>query len=346
MGLIKFDSVKSLAIIIAIISAVITVVFQIIIIGQDNILAWKIIVSSSLGAFVIIFVVVYYLIKSLLKKRIKPIYNTINKLNEKSLDVDNDFNDVDIISAAEKDVEIWANNKTQEIAQLKHMEKYRKEFLGDVFHELKTPIFNIQGYISTLLDGGLEDKTINRRFLENADKSIDRMISIVEDLNSISNLESGELKINITKFDIVRLIKEVVELQHNRALKKEINLILNQTKEIFVKADQKLIMQVLTNLITNSINYGKKNGETIINIDVNSEYVLVEVKDNGIGIEQENLSRLFERFYRVDKSRSKDSGGTGLGLSICKHIIEAHKQSIYVNSLMGKETSFTFSIEK
>ena len=343
--MLKFSSHKNTAIFIGIFTSILSVIFQLLVIDKDFNEAWKLIIITSLVFFLIVYIVVLYLLKKIIKEKIKPILKTIKQVEKTKTYFDsNSTDEKDIINEIEKDVEIWANNKTQEIAQLKLMEKYRKEFLGNVSHELKTPIFNIQGYISTLLDGGLEDNNINRRFLIRADKSIDRMISIVEDLNSISKLESGELEINNNTFDILELINEVIELQENRLLEKNIKVTTPNTNAIMVNADKKLIMQVVTNLVINSINYGKENGETTIVIEEKNDIITVIINDNGIGIEKEYLPRLFERFYRVDKSRSKDSGGTGLGLAICKHIIEAHKQNIFVESEYGKETTFSFTL--
>ncbi len=343
--MLKFNSHKNTAIVIGIFTSILSVIFQLLVINKDFNEAWKLIIITSLLFFIIVYITVAYLLKKTIKEKIKPILKTIKQVKKTEIYFnDSNIEDKNIISEIEKDVEIWANSKTQEIAQLKLMEKYRKEFLGNIFHELKTPIFNIQGYISTLLDGGLEDNNINRRFLTKADKSIDRMISIVEDLNSISNLESGELKLNIEIFDIVELIKDVIELQENRTIKKEIKINIENTNPVFVEADKKLLMQVITNLIVNSINYGKENGETKIFITIKNNKSIVNIKDNGIGIKAEHISRLFERFYRVDKSRSKDSGGTGLGLAICKHIIEAHNQNIFVESEFEQGTTFSFTL--
>ena len=345
--MLKFSSHKNTAIIIAIFTSALSVIFQLLIIDRGFNDVWKLITITSLVFFIIVYIVVLYLLKKTIKEKIKPILKTIKQVEKTQTYFENNhLEEKDIIAEIEKDVEIWANSKTQEIAQLKLMEKYRKEFLGNVFHELKTPIFNIQGYISTLLDGGLEDNNINRRFLVRADKSIDRMISIVEDLNSISNLEASELKINDDTFDITELINEVIELQENRMLKKKIKVRFSNSNRIPVKGDKKLIMQVVTNLVVNSINYGKENGETNIIIEETNKTVKLIISDNGIGIKKEHLPRLFERFYRVDKSRSKDSGGTGLGLAICKHIIEAHNQNIFVESEYEKGTKFYFQLDK
>ena len=254
----------------------------------------------------------------------------------------------DIISTAEKDVIDWAKDRKQEITQLKQMEKYRKEYLGNVSHELKTPIFNIQGYILTLLDGGIDDSNVNRMYLERAEKSINRMISIVDDLGIISSLESGELKLEPARFNIIKLVEEVFESQEIRA--KEYNVTLKHThssyKPVFVEADRERIYQALNNLVLNSINYGKKNGVTTISFTDMGKNIMVEIADNGIGIAKQDIPRLFERFYRVDRSRSRNLGGTGLGLAIVKHIIEAHKQTVNVYSEIKKGSTFSFTLQK
>ncbi len=234
-----------------------------------------------------------------------------------------------------------------EIKNLKANEKYRKEFLGDISHELKTPIFNIQGYVLTLIDGGLYDKKINKKYLKRTEKNINRLISIVEDLEIITKLEAGELKLNIKMFDINSIINEVFEMQEIKAQKKNIQLKLEKTKEKhFVYADKERILEVLNNLVSNSINYGIENGITQVRINETEKNVLIEVADNGIGIEKKYLKRIFERFFRIDKSRSKKLGGTGLGLSIVKHIIDGHKRTIKVISELNKGTVFKFSLKK
>ncbi len=247
----------------------------------------------------------------------------------------------------EVEILAWAEDRKDEIERLKKLEVYRKEFLGNVSHELKTPIFNIQGYVLTLLDGGLEDPTINRNYLERAEKSIDRMITIVDDLEAISQLETGELQIDPERFDIVSLAKDVGDAQEMKASAKGIVLTFpEEAKPIFVYADRFRIRQVFVNLIVNSVKYGKEYGETKIRFYDVGENIVVEIADNGIGIEKQHLSRLFERFYRVDKSRSREQGGTGLGLAIVKHIIEAHNQTINVMSTEGAGTVFTFTMKK
>lgn len=290
-----------------------------------------------------------YLIEKFIHKKIKVIYKTIHNLKLSKDSVPEDFKmDTDILSQVNKDVVDWASNKKAEIEQLKLMEQYRKEFIGNVAHELKTPIFNIQGYILTLLEGGLDDPRINRDYLQRAERSVERMITIVEDLDTITKLESGQMQLNFEKFDIVALTKEVFEQSEIHAKSKNIKLMFhkNYDKSIMVKADKERIRQVLTNLIVNSIKYGRENGTTEVRFYDMDDNLLIEVADNGIGINEKHLPRLFERFYRVDQSRSRDMGGSGLGLSIVKHIIEAHKQTINVRSTENVGSTFSFTLSK
>jgi len=227
----------------------------------------------------------------------------------------------------------------------KQAEKYRREFLGNVSHELKTPIFNIQGYIETLIDGALYDREVNLKYLKRTSKSVDRLIYIIHDLESIAQLDSDEINLEFSSWNLKYLIEEIIEQFEMKANKKKIELIHDhKTTSVFVKADKDKISQVLYNLISNSIKYGKRNGTTRISCHQSKSYCLVIVKDNGIGIAEKNINRLFERFYRVDKSRSREQGGTGLGLAIVKHILEAHDQKINISSKLGKGTQFSFSL--
>jgi two-component system phosphate regulon sensor histidine kinase PhoR len=298
--------------------------------------------------FAISFALVNYFINSFIYSKIKPIYQTIygHDKGEAVEIATSDSND--ILSTVNREVVNWMQDRTQEIQELKQMEKYRKEFLGNVSHELKTPIFNIQGYILTLLDGGIDDPNINLRYLTRTEKSIDRMISIIEDLEAISKLEAGELQLHSERFNMVQLVDDVFELQEIRAGQKSIKMQLGVGggMPVWVKADKQRIFQVVSNLIVNSINYGKTGGKTEVSFYDMDNRVLVEVKDTGIGISPESLPRIFERFYRADKSRSREQGGTGLGLAIVKHLIEAHGQRINVRSTPGQGTVFTFTLEK
>ena len=287
------------------------------------------------------FVIIFYLVKKFFYEKIRVIYKIIYKFKGTSSIKELDINVV------EKEAEEWAEAKEEELRQMKKDESYRREFIGNVSHELKTPIFNIQGYVQTLLDGGLQDDTINMKYLQRADKSVERMINIVEDLEVISRLETEQSELDIQSFNINNLVNEVFEQLEMRANEMDISFELNnQSNTNFVNGDRAKLQQVFINLVSNSIKYGKKGGKTIVRILDMDDNILVEVADNGIGIDQVSLSRLFERFYRVDKNRSREIGGTGLGLAIVKHILEGHNQTISVRSTKGVGATFSFILEK
>jgi two-component system phosphate regulon sensor histidine kinase PhoR len=248
-----------------------------------------------------------------------------------------------------KEVKKFARDKKLEIETLKIREEYRKEFLGNVSHELKTPLFTIQGYLLTLLDGAMEDKNIRTKYLERAEKGVERLIYIVKDLDMITKLEVGEINLDVTRFNIVEVIQNVFDLFEMKASNKNITLTFDSrySKPIWVMADQEKIQQIVTNLVVNSIKYGKKGGTTEVSIeDLINNKVIVRITDNGEGIEKQNIPRLFERFYRVDKSGARSEGGSGLGLAIVKHIIEGHDEKIYVESQIGVGSEFSFTLEK
>lgn len=302
---------------------------------------------SFMGAYFM----VRYVVNEFIYEKIRLIYKTIHNLKTPKSELKKRLQeDDDILSSVNTEVVSWAEKKQAEIQSLKEQEEYRRDFLGNVSHELKTPIFNIQGYVHTLLDGGLEDDEINRKFLKRADKSVERMISVVEDLDVISRLESGRLELNIQRINIVELVKEVIEMEEMKAAKRDISIKFNEKydKPIYVMADGDQIRQVYINLIDNSIKYGLKDGTIRLRFYDMDENMLCEVADDGPGIEEKHLPRLFERFYRVDKARDRHAGGTGLGLSIVKHIIEAHGQSINVRSITGDNsgTTFSFTLKK
>lgn len=290
-------------------------------------------------SFVVMKVLFYNKYQSILSKLSDQLPE---KLNRSSLEKS------DTLETIEKQIEVIIEERKKEIEHLKKLETYRKEYIGNVSHELKTPIFNIQGYIQTLLDGGLEDSNVNRKFLERADKSVERMITIVEDLQTITQFETGELVLDIESFDILALAKDVCDTMDMRAKTRNISLIVREMDNVsfLVSGDRFRLRQVLANLVVNSIKYGKDGGETKIQLRDNGNFIMVEVSDNGIGIEKHHLPRLFERFYRVDKSRSRDQGGSGLGLAIVKHIIEAHDQHINVMSTAGVGSVFSFNLPK
>ncbi len=346
----KNASAKKQAIVIAIVASLTSFLTSLILflVNEPNFIITQVLISLII--FLFVYIIVFYSLNSFIYNKLKPIYKTIHDINfsEKQLKQDLEERDLDLVQNVKDDVVKWARNKTQEIAQLKKLEKYRREFLGNVSHELKTPIFNIQGYISTLLDGGLKDETINISYLERAEKSVNRLISIVDDLESISGLEAGELKLAYSNFNIIKLVEDVFE-EHER-LASELNIklkvIKSQNAIINVYADKQRILEVLNNLIANSIKYGKKGGQTTLEFLDMDDHILIEISDNGIGISKNDLPRIFERFYRTDKSRSREMGGTGLGLSIVKHIIEAHKQRINVRSKVDIGSAFTFTLMK
>ncbi len=307
------------------------------------------------GLIVISFLVIYFAFKlaleSFIYRRIKLIYKSIHQLKVKSNkdELKSRIKDSDdIISDVNTDVLEWAKGKKDEIDELKQLEEYRKEFIGNLSHELKTPIFNIQGYITTLIDEGAEDKEMMQKYLQNAERNVERMISLVEDLDTIHKLESSRMHLEMEKFDVVKLAREVMDMQEMKAKQRHVGLTFKEeySKPFWVYADKHSIKQVFTNLIVNSIVYGNEGGNTKLAFYDMDENILIEVADDGPGIDEKHLPRLFERFYRVDKSRSRHQGGTGLGLSIVKHILESHQQSINVRSTIGRGSTFSFTLRK
>ena len=248
-----------------------------------------------------------------------------------------------------REVERFAHDKKLEIETLNIRENYRKEFMGNISHELKTPLFTVQGYILTLLEGAMKDKKVRKKYLQRANKGVERLIYIIKDLDMITKLEVGGLVLNKEDFNIIELVQNVFDLLEMKAAKKNISLVFDKdyTESIPVHADRERIEQVLTNLLVNSLKYGKQDGTTEVSIEsIVKNKVLVRVTDNGEGIAKDNLTRIFERFYRVDKSGSRKEGGSGLGLSIVKHIVEAHNEKIYVESQFGIGSEFSFTLQK
>ncbi len=297
--------------------------------------------------FIITLSLSYSVITSQIKKHIsqklKVLYKTIQSLKgtpEKSaLDLEQ----------ADKEIAEWAENRVLELRKVKATDTYRKEFIGNLAHELKTPIFSIQGYVETLLEGEVHDPALMKNFLQKAANNIDRLSSLVKDLDLITRIESDQLPLSIKKFDIVQLVRTVMELLEEKASNKDIRLLLgkkNSPDYVNVEADFLKIEQVLFNLITNAIYYGRENGRVTADFFDMEDDILIEITDDGLGIAQDHLPRIFERFYRVDKSRSRNEGGSGLGLAICKHIIESHGQSISVRSTVGVGSTFSFTLKK
>jgi two-component system phosphate regulon sensor histidine kinase PhoR len=283
----------------------------------------------------------YYILKYHFHERIKVIYKNIYKFKGTSNITDYNLDNVD------KEAEEWANQKEEELIKMQKNENFRREFIGNVSHELKTPIFNIQGYVQTLIDGGIADENVNMKYLKRANLSVDRMINIVEDLEVISRLETDKDELYFENFNITDVINEVIDQLEMKANGMNISLVLsNESNSVIVNADRNKIQQVFMNLISNSIKYGKEGGTTKVRLFDMEEKMLIEVADNGIGISEDALNRLFERFYRVDKNRSREIGGTGLGLAIVKHIIEGHQQTINVRSTVDIGSTFSFILEK
>ena len=292
------------------------------------------------------FVVLQYRVERFIYRRVKKIYDDVALLESSTFINQPITTDMETLT---REVKKFATDKKLEIEMLQIREEYRREFLGNVSHELKTPLFTVQGYLSTLIDGAMDDKAVRKKYLKRAEKGVERLIYIVEDLDMITKLESGDLNLEFSEFDIVELIQNVFDLLEMKADKKKITLAFENTgiQPILVHGDKDKIQQVVENLIVNSIKYGKEGGLTeVAVVNLTKKKVLVRVTDNGEGIEKQNISRVFERFYRVDKSGSRSEGGSGLGLAIVKHIIEAHKEKIYVESEFGIGSEFSFTIEK
>lgn len=295
--------------------------------------------------FILVFLINEFQIKKFIYVQLNRVYTSNLFDNEPALK--NRFKDVDFENFINR-VKKFAENKHEEIEKLHNRDDFRRDFIGDVSHELKTPLFTAQGYLLTVLDDDMEDEDLKRKYLERTNKSIERLSYIVKDLDMIAKLESG-MKLDQTRFNMVRVVNDAFELLEIRAGKKNISLVFSEPYDypILVKADKEKIEQVLINLLSNSIKYGKINGVTSVKITSHSDHqIAVKVQDNGVGIDQKNIPRLFERFYRVDKSRSRDQGGSGLGLAIVKHIVEAHDQEVWVDSNIDEGSTFSFTVNK
>jgi len=313
--------------------------------GFYTVNGWLLLAFAILG-YVFSFIVIQFRVEKFIYKRVKKIYDDLTLLESTNLSRSPINTDMGTLT---QEIDKFARDKKLEIETLKVREQYRKEFFGNVSHELKTPLFTVQGYILTLLDGAMNDENIRKKYLERASKGVERLVYIVNDLDMITKLEIGDLQINTESFDIVKLVKNVFEMFEMRANEKRITLTfdIEYPKPVMVEADKERIQQVLINLIINSIKYGREKGTTEVSIEnLIKNKVIVRITDNGIGIGKNHLPRLLERFYRVDKSGSRAEGGSGLGLSIVKHIIEAHDEKIYVESEFGVGSEFSFTLEK
>lgn len=303
------------------------------------------VLGYSFFCYVFSFLIIQYRVEHFIYKKIKIIYDNVRLLDATTLKPDQITTDMATLT---KEVEKFAEGKKLEIEALKIRDSYRKEFMGNIAHELKTPLFTVQGYILTLLDGAMKDKSVRKKYLARAEKGVERLIYIVKDLDMINKLETGYLHLKLEDFDIIEVVQGVFDLLEMKAAKKSISLILaNPKKPVFVNGDKERIQQVLTNLVVNSIKYGKNGGTTeVILENLTRDRIIVRVSDNGEGIEKIHIPRLFERFFRIDKSGSRKEGGSGLGLSIVKHILEAHNEKIFVESVYGLGSEFSFTLKK
>jgi len=307
---------------------------------------WPFMVLFSLLIFGISFIIIQIRVEKFIYKRIKKIYDDVTLLESTSFTSGPITTDMATLTS---EIEKFAKDKRIEIDTLKIREEYRKDFLGNVSHELKTPLFTVQGYILTLLDGAMEDKKVRKKYLQRANKGVERLIYIVKDLDLITKLEVGDLSLEMSSFDIIELIQNVFDLLEMKASRRNIGLTFDMDYKtpVYVWADRDKIQQVITNLVVNSIKYGHSDGTTEVSVEnLIKNKVIVRVTDNGEGIAESHIQRIFERFYRIDKSGSRKEGGSGLGLSIVKHIIEAHGEKIYVESLVDVGSEFSFTLEK
>ncbi len=304
------------------------------------------VIVSVITLFIISFFIIQYRTEHFIYRRLKKLYEEVSILDINDLRRDSANTDIEKLS---KSMQSFVEGKRLEIKSLTDIDSFRKDFLGNVAHELKTPLFTVQGYILTLLEGAINDKQIRMKYLDRANKGVERLLAVVKDLDMITKLENEGTKLNIENFNILELVQNIFDLFEMKAKKRNISLSFDKIYEfpVFVKGDVEKIEQVLINLIVNSIKYGKPNGNIVFSAENYSDSkFIIKVVDDGEGIKKEHLRRLFERFYRVDQSRSRDQGGSGLGLSIVKHIIEAHNENIFLKSTFGKGSEFSFTLEK
>lgn len=329
----------------AYLTLVLTLIMGVFLYATNNV-NYLFLMAFTLSCYVVSFFVIQNRVEKFIYKRIKKIYDDVTLLEATDFTKEQITTDMKTLT---KEVERFAQDKKLEIETLKIREKYRKEFIGNVSHELKTPLFTVQGYILTLLDGAMKDKNVRQKYLKSASKGVERLVYIVKDLDMISQLEMGGLQLVEEEFNIVKTVQSVFDLLEMKAMKKHVTLTFDIEYEdgVYVMADKERIQQVLLNLIENSIKYGKSYGTTEVSIEhLIKNKVIVRVTDNGEGIQAVHLPRVFERFYRIDKSGSREEGGSGLGLSIVKHIVEAHDEKIYIESQVGVGSEFSFTLEK
>ncbi|WP_266369133.1 sensor histidine kinase [Tellurirhabdus rosea] len=339
-------SPRIIALLLACLISAVTVVFLTFVEGVTNSMLFVVGVSS----FAVSFFLVLYAIEFLVYREVNKMYKTIHKLRIRDFTISrkNLVKSNNPFKKLNDEIFVYVAKKQKEIEELKRLELFRREFLADVSHELKTPIFAAQGFIHTLIDGAIDDEKVRDKFLNKAAKSLDGLDALVKDLVALSQLETGEIKMHFEKVDLHHVTHEVFEQLERVAQKRHtvLKLKTDHSGPFWVKADPQRISQVMTNLVENAIKYGNEDGKVLVTLEEAKKHILVSVKDDGPGIPPEHLSRIFERFYRVDKSRSKERGGTGLGLAIVKHILNAHKTRITVESKLEKGTTFSFKLDK
>ncbi|WKD85561.1 Alkaline phosphatase synthesis sensor protein PhoR [Polaribacter huanghezhanensis] len=342
----KLKKTYSFAIITAVYLAILVIVINVLAYFLYQKLGFWILPSSIITLLIISFFIIQYRVEYFIYRRVRKIYEDVSLLEIEDLKRKSVTTDMETLS---KSLQRFAEGKRIEIQNLTERDSFRRDFLGNVAHELKTPLFTVQGYLLTLIEGASKDKEILEKYLKRANKGVERLAAIVKDLDMIAKLETEGLKIDLQPFNILELVQNVFDLFEMRAKKKNISLVFDRVYEfpIYVIGDVQKIEQVLINLVVNSIKYGKIGGLTKVAVDdYNENKFIIKVSDNGEGVKQEHISRLFERFYRVDQSRSRDQGGSGLGLAIVKHIIEAHNQTILLKSTFKEGSEFSFSLEK
>ena len=336
-------SARTMALLLAVFIALVTVLFLSLVqsVERDGLMVAGVISFS--GSYLLIYVVLEFLVF----REINRIYKMLEKLRKKELSgiQTEKSGALNPLKKINEEIYSFALLKQKEIDELKKLEAFRKEFIADVSHELKTPIFAAQGFVHTLLDGAVNDKNVRHRFLKKAAKSLDGLDVLVQDLLTLSQIESGDIKMKFESLDLLKLCNEVIDQLEERARKKNIRLkLIEPNHKMTVFADWQRIMQVVTNLVSNAINYTQEGGDVSVSFDVTKKNITTIIKDNGEGIPPQHLARIFERFYRVDKSRSREKGGTGLGLAIVKHILEGHGTRAEVESTVGKGSIFSFKL--
>jgi two-component system phosphate regulon sensor histidine kinase PhoR len=339
-------SPRVIAFLLAGLISALTAVFLTFVEGVTRSMLFVVAISSLIVAFFLIL----YTIEILVYREVNKMYKTIHKLRIKDFTISRTtlIKNNNPFKKLNDEIFVYVARKQKEIEELRRLEQFRREFLADVSHELKTPIFAAQGFVHTLIDGAIDDERVRDKFLAKAAKSLDGLDALVQDLVVLSQLETGEVKMHFEPVDLYQITLEVFEQLENTALARQTSLKIKSAQPggILVKADPQRITQVLTNLVENAIKYGNDGGKVQVSFEEEKKQFIVQVRDNGPGIPPEHLNRIFERFYRVDKSRSKERGGTGLGLAIVKHILNAHKSKITVMSKLDKGTTFSFKLDK